>query len=132
MAPLADNDWKPLSDIQGDNAIGEYEKLANSENETVVECDYTGKNKMTIRLGKALDGHGYAYVHDTESGQRLMASSESDIPVLFQNFISYLCMRQSMVNSDPMSPDHFNIEPYPDDLVSLLNDKYGISIEVDY
>ena len=132
MAPLANNDWTPSSDIQGDEAAGAYAKLADSENEVAVECHYTGKNKMTIKLGKSSDGHGYAYIEDSESGQRLMTSSEADIQILCQNWISFLCMRQSFVNSDPRSPDHFDIEPYLEDLVESLNSKFGISVQMDY
>ena len=61
-----------------------------------------------------------------------MTSSAADIQILCQNWISFLCMRQSFVNSDPRSPDHFDIEPHLEDLVTALNDKFGISVQIDY
>ena len=128
----ANQDWKPLSDIQGDEAAAKYAEIADADNEVAVECHYTGKNKMSIKLGKSSDGHGYGYVDDTESGKRLMTSSQSDIQTLFQSYVSFLCMRQSFVNSDPRSPDHFDIEPYLEDLVESLNGKFGISLQMDY
>jgi hypothetical protein len=132
MAPPANNDWIPFSDIQGEEAADEYAKVANNESEVSVECHYTGKNKMTVNLGKSSDGHGYAYVEDSQSGKRLMTSRAADIQTLFQNWISFLYTSQSSVNPDPRSPDVFDMEPYLEDFVSALNDKFRINVQMDY
>ena len=50
--------------------------------------------------------------------------------MLFQKWVEFLCMRQSFVNSDPRSADHFDIVPEIEDLVLALGKRFGVDLEV--
>ena len=123
--------WIPTSDICGPEAVQTYESLPSKQHEIAVECSFTGGNHVSLKFGETSQGVAYVFVDDSQDGAWLMTSVRAEAQSLFQKWVDFLCMRQSFVNSDPHSTDHFDIVP-PDteELVLLLNKQFGTNLEL--
>jgi hypothetical protein len=114
--------------ISGDAALEQFHRLPEPRTELPVFCRYTGKQSLTIRLGTSGEGLGYVYVEGSEQPPQLMTAGGEDVGVLFKDWVEYIEMRQSFVNSDPRSPDYFDSDPYFEELPSLISERLGVQV----
>ena len=115
--------------IRGANAAQKYRTLPDPRMELVVTCEYTGRNHMVVRFGKAGDQTYFVYAQDSLHGDVIVMGSQLDAPKIFEQWAGYLSNRQAFVNSSPTSPDYFGTDVDLDELPRLLHEKLGITIK---
>lgn len=118
-------------DLSGPAAVRRHQRLASRAEEVVVECEYTGKNRATIRFGRTAR---YAFVLVLQSGgcDRLLLRPRAEATELFTDWFQFLEEKKAFVNSDPRSPEYFSFKPEEDRLRSLLKKRFGTEVRSMY
>lgn len=106
---MSHEDYQVMEDISGPAAVHRHRRLASRAEEVVVECEYTGKNRATLRFGRTAR---YAFVLVLQSGgcDRLVIQPRGEATGLFTYWFQFLEEKNAFVNPDPRSPEYFSFK----------------------
>ena len=122
------HDFQPSRLEQAAAAKELFDSLEVSER-IEVACDYTGKSKVVVTVGRSNEG---PFVFADDSSEHHSIMMDQDEVTLFSKAVLGIRSCQESVNPDPHSPSYFEPSMDPSDLATEIAQTLGVEVQVDY